>query len=283
MNPNEIVFTNKGQWFYQPNWPEKPIKGFYDNIDPYDKFAYSNALEKYHEECQQAISTAIPFKEKGDIEKLKFELARVNNHPVLSHINEDYKPEDLPYELPEGIDVEVGTCGTEEHGCNIKWRTHNDDKICGLNRCKEPFAFLTQVKEHLPKLFGTESERDWQEDLSHENGNYTNKCIECGLFFWGHKRRVICKKCATPDWIELSKRKRPEDTKDNKAWSGAWLEGEMVGYAKCMVEKVLPKQQEHPENQDELWKEVKNVFGAWTGDLSKKIEELKSKFKIERK
>src|SRR6478736_9041060 len=85
------------------------------------------------------------------------------------------------------------------------------------------------------------SDRDWSEDFPHENGNYSNKCMECKLYFYGHKRRVICKKCFTPNWVELAKRKRPEDTKDNKAWAGAWLEGEMVGYAKCMVDKVLPK------------------------------------------
>lgn len=84
------------------------------------------------------------------------------------------------------------------------------------------------------------SDRDWSEDFSHENGNYFNNCIECKQQFKGHKRRVICKKCSTPDWEELSKRKRPEDTKDNKAWAGAWLEGEMVGYARCMIEKVKP-------------------------------------------
>lgn len=88
------------------------------------------------------------------------------------------------------------------------------------------------------------SDRDWSEDFQHENGNYTNKCMECSLYFYGHKRRVICKKCFTPNWHELVKKKRPEDTKDNKAWAGAWLEGEMVGYAKCMVDKVLPKKED---------------------------------------
>lgn len=38
-------------------------------------------------------------------------------------------------------------------------------------------------------------EKSWQEDFSHENGNYTNCCIECKKLFLGHKRRVICKSC----------------------------------------------------------------------------------------
>lgn len=39
--------------------------------------------------------------------------------------------------------------------------------------------------------------RDWTEDFSHENGNYMNRCVECGELFNGHKRRVVCKACAT--------------------------------------------------------------------------------------
>jgi hypothetical protein len=37
--------------------------------------------------------------------------------------------------------------------------------------------------------------RSWTEDYSHENGNYTCLCCECGLTFTGHKRRVACKEC----------------------------------------------------------------------------------------
>ena len=85
------------------------------------------------------------------------------------------------------------------------------------------------------------SKRDWPEDFIYENGTYTCKCVSCGLQFNGYKRRVQCKVCATPNWRELAKKKAPEDTKDNKAWAGAWLDGEMTGYARCMVERVLLK------------------------------------------
>lgn len=37
--------------------------------------------------------------------------------------------------------------------------------------------------------------RDWQEDFAHENGNYQNKCVNCGELFIGHKRRPLCKIC----------------------------------------------------------------------------------------
>lgn len=39
--------------------------------------------------------------------------------------------------------------------------------------------------------------RNWTEDFSHENGNYTNHCCKCHNTFTGHKRRVICKVCSS--------------------------------------------------------------------------------------
>ena len=42
-----------------------------------------------------------------------------------------------------------------------------------------------------------EVNRDWDEDKSHENGNYVCACGKCGFHFIGHKRRVRCKLCAT--------------------------------------------------------------------------------------
>ena len=38
-------------------------------------------------------------------------------------------------------------------------------------------------------------ECDWPEDSAHENGNYFNKCVECGANFIGHKLRHVCRKC----------------------------------------------------------------------------------------
>lgn len=40
-----------------------------------------------------------------------------------------------------------------------------------------------------------ESERNFPEDKALENGNYTNLCCNCGKWFIGHKRRVLCKVC----------------------------------------------------------------------------------------
>jgi hypothetical protein len=41
------------------------------------------------------------------------------------------------------------------------------------------------------------SARDWTEDFAHENGNYMCRCCVCKRLFAGHKRRVVCKVCAT--------------------------------------------------------------------------------------
>jgi len=40
--------------------------------------------------------------------------------------------------------------------------------------------------------------RDWTEDFTHENGGYQRRCMDCGLTFYGHKRNVVCRKCAMP-------------------------------------------------------------------------------------
>lgn len=46
------------------------------------------------------------------------------------------------------------------------------------------------------ELAQNQHKRNWTEDFTHENGNYTNKCSICTEYFLGHKRRVVCKKCA---------------------------------------------------------------------------------------
>lgn len=38
---------------------------------------------------------------------------------------------------------------------------------------------------------------DWTEDYVLENGQYFNNCIHCGQQFCGHKRRVVCRVCAS--------------------------------------------------------------------------------------
>ena len=50
----------------------------------------------------------------------------------------------------------------------------------------------TDIHELFPT---TDNPHNWQEDFSHENGNYFCRCVNCKKMFIGHKRRVICKLC----------------------------------------------------------------------------------------
>src|SRR6056297_361076 len=40
-----------------------------------------------------------------------------------------------------------------------------------------------------------DSPKNWTEDYKHENGNYVCRCSKCKEYFYGHKRRPLCKKC----------------------------------------------------------------------------------------
>lgn len=82
---------------------------------------------------------------------------------------------------------------------------------------------------------------DWAEDFlsfKFENGYYQNVCMDCKHTFMGHKRRTICKICAQPDWERIAGIERPNNLP--AMFRGAWSEGEMVGYSRCMVKQVKP-------------------------------------------
>ena len=49
-------------------------------------------------------------------------------------------------------------------------------------------------------------ERAWEEDFTHENGNYCNVCRRCEQAFFGHKRRRVCKECATNECMIIPAR-----------------------------------------------------------------------------
>lgn len=89
---------------------------------------------------------------------------------------------------------------------------------------------------------------NWPEDYEHENGKYQNRCSDCGNLFFGHKRRPLCKICANKpiDWEEMAK-KRPPTQHESWAWQGCWADGEMTGFARCMVKKAKPLEQSKAE------------------------------------
>ena len=69
------------------------------------------------------------------------------------------------------------------------------------NKTSKPVETANSIKPDVSGSFFVRggagaSEGDWDEDFTHENGNYMNKCIDCKEMFIGHKRRVVCKVCA---------------------------------------------------------------------------------------
>ena len=47
---------------------------------------------------------------------------------------------------------------------------------------------------------------DWPDDFHLENGKYTCRCLDCGRFFFGHKRRLQCRVCAEKPYREADAR-----------------------------------------------------------------------------
>jgi len=52
----------------------------------------------------------------------------------------------------------------------------------------------SSTKPHVMPSFS--SPRNWTEDYKYENGNYLCKCCQCDEYFYGHKRRPLCKECS---------------------------------------------------------------------------------------
>jgi len=80
--------------------------------------------------------------------------------------------------------------------------------------------------------------KDFPNDAVHENGNYENKCLNCGSTFVGLKRRVMCRECEekpTPTIAELEEAVRvlaEEAACGRIAWDGSvlmWDTGEQEG------------------------------------------------------
>jgi len=113
--------------------------------------------------------------------------------------------------------------------------------------------------------FKTDPNRNFPEDYNQENGNYMNKCFYCKNYFTGNKHRFSCKLCDAGSieyWTVVSQTKKPEDNKC--AHAGCWSQGEMTGYAKCMIDKYFPLQSELTKLREENerlqhWQDDKNA------------------------
>ena len=189
MTPNytHIQFS-EGKLWALPDWPEKPMLNDKNNQWYIETGGYQHPDEWFTKRSAASIQSRVEFKDQ-DFVGLKAAMETKNKSLIEGEV----------YPCPDGwrIDVEK-TCHQTGMPCGFPCN--------GEENCKS-YAILLPVKDEVEHFVIDPSDRDWREDFSHENGNYSNKCIECGLMFNGHKRRVICKKCSTPDWLELSKRK----------------------------------------------------------------------------
>lgn len=119
----------------------------------------------------------------------------------------------------------------------------------------------------------TRQDRNWIEDYEHENGNYVNKCFQCGGWFNGHKRRIQCKLCASrpsltkEEWQRITEIKPPTEAMRG-VYQGCWAEGEMVGFARCMIQYVYPMRERSSYSSEEV-RDIAIKFASWfSGDDS---------------
>jgi len=63
-----------------------------------------------------------------------------------------------------------------------------------MSKCKKNEPEQCDLHSVMPSF---DSPKNWTEDYKLENGNYINRCCKCEEYFYGHKRRYICKECAS--------------------------------------------------------------------------------------
>lgn len=90
----------------------------------------------------------------------------------------------------------LGPC---PHGCKVAFDPPFCS-VCGFDCAgANPPVANCPMRVLVPSLPG-----NWPEDASHENGDYECLCYICQKPFYGHKRRVVCKVCASPASKEKS-------------------------------------------------------------------------------
>lgn len=96
-----------------------------------------------------------------------------------------------PAPAPAEQAMVCGGCGAPWTGETCGQRVNGTPGACTPIPAPAPTG--EAVAWNVPKLPG-----NWPEDATHENGDYECRCCHCGATFYGHKRRVTCKVCASP-------------------------------------------------------------------------------------
>lgn len=162
----------------------------YSNADKHATIIKKSLSNEYEDMLQAAKASSVPVDDSlGAIRIIQDKLRKDNpNLPAVTFEDTFYGPFDIGYEIGE----EPIPCPDNIEGCEV----YHFKKVAFL---------LILLPENEPNqlsgrdFFQTIPACNWEEDYAHENGNYINKCGDCGFYFKGHKRRVRCKICSGPD------------------------------------------------------------------------------------
>ena len=116
---------------------------------------------------------------------------------VLTLVERDYKP--TPGRDNPGYAYQTIRFAMNQEVIKglIQTLTAIGDELDTLERRVEPIQVKPRQEEPTSAPPKPASAKDWTEDAGHENGQYQNQCMTCAAIFIGHKRRGVCKECAT--------------------------------------------------------------------------------------
>jgi hypothetical protein len=287
-----------GKFLYSPTgWPEEPkydVKchsthscicaslafengANRDVVDGYD----DNCPHRYQKALSSAIAQAVEFEDQERIEGLVIDHNGTEILTVFSNMKAGI------YTIPP-TEIEVVDIPTYVH------KASDFDSIIQGVTYKKVARLVTQQsepKKNQPPNF--DSPKNWKEDYEHENGNYICTCYSCKESFYGHKRRVVCKTCASEPSPVEEKDICPTcgDGKERIKWK---LCPDIFHHCSKISESDLAfvasyqRDNKHyvespavEETQEELWKEVIDRFGDAL--LESHISELSQLFTITRK
>lgn len=185
----------------------------YSNADKHATIIKKSLSNEYEDMLQAAKASSVPVDDQEIAKKIIYDndvrvqgtIISFNDWKyVLLQTKTDtfYGPFDIGYEIGE----EPIPCPDNIEGCEV----YHFKKVAFL---------LILLPENEPNqlsgrdFFQTIPACNWEEDYAHENGNYINKCGDCGFYFKGHKRRVRCKICSGPD-LSVGKLEEKEEIWD---------------------------------------------------------------------
>lgn len=196
MNP--YLYHHNNQWMcFEGELPVKPKQWDYESggdppmVASYLDNHYFYALEQYEKEVATLKSKALPVANPQLINIFDNDTV---NKIVMGEV----------YAWPGTVEWSHSKYDPDGPGYYFLHLPKPDMK-------QRPDEFVKGEPEKDMSFISGHPDRNWEEDITHENGNYICRCIECKLYFKGHKRRPICKKCANaePDWESMALKAYP--------------------------------------------------------------------------